>query len=155
MTSTYVALDSRAGTRPIREALRHLRTRFGEVAVSPTYRIRQATGEPTETLHLVVAANSILPLSALLRELKNIGEVVNQQTAPPALDVTLLLLGSAVLKDGPYELPHPALPRRREWLIALAEVEPGLHHPALGERFSDMADSLGRSGVLPYDYPIT
>lgn len=151
MAQAYIALDSDAGARPIREALRHLRTRFGELAVSPSYRRKQ----DVETVHLVARCDSILPLSELLRELGGIASAINRDTAPPPLDLSLLLLGSAVLRDGPYLLPHPELNRRAEWLVGLSTLDPGLQHPALGTSFGELADSCGRAGILPFDYPIT
>jgi len=58
------------------------------------------------------------------------------------VDLDLLLYGSRIIAESHLQVPHPRMHLRRFVLIPLAELDPGLVHPGLGTRVSDLLAHL-------------
>lgn len=151
MSEAFVAVGSNSpgnATAKIRDGLRHLRTRYGELTISPAYESADENGGEARFVNLAVSFNTILPAGQLLRELRNIERIcgryrsVQPETVVP-LDLDLLLLGNAVVDDGPVKIPHPELARSAHMLRPLVDLAPGMTHPGLGLTFQDLWDKLG------------
>ncbi|MEP7354624.1 MAG: 2-amino-4-hydroxy-6-hydroxymethyldihydropteridine diphosphokinase [Acidobacteriota bacterium] len=58
------------------------------------------------------------------------GRIRTAPKGPRVIDVDILLYGNAIVNLPGLEIPHPGIPLRRFVLEPLAELAPGLHHPA-------------------------
>ncbi|MGH7351466.1 MAG: 2-amino-4-hydroxy-6-hydroxymethyldihydropteridine diphosphokinase [Candidatus Methylomirabilales bacterium] len=58
------------------------------------------------------------------------------------VDLDLLLYGSRIIAEPHLQVPHPRMHLRRFVLIPLTELDPGLVHPGLGTRVSDLLAHL-------------
>ena len=63
----------------------------------------------------------------------NQGRLRPYQNAPRSLDLDLLLYGDLVLNDVRLKLPHPRMHQPAFVMVPLAELEPELYLPGLGE----------------------
>ena len=71
----------------------------------------------------------------MLREIERSGgrDRNRASAATPGLDLDLLLFGELVDPDGPARVPREDIVRCAYVLGPLAELEPALRHPVLGE----------------------
>ncbi len=60
------------------------------------------------------------------------------------VDLDLLLYGSRIIAEPHLQVPHPRMHLRRFVLVPLAELDPGLVHPGLGTRVSDLLAHLSQ-----------
>ena len=58
------------------------------------------------------------------------------------LDLDVLLYDSRVVEQPDLRIPHPRLHERRFVLQPLAEIDPGLVHPAIGRSMADLLGDL-------------
>ncbi|MDP6352190.1 MAG: 2-amino-4-hydroxy-6-hydroxymethyldihydropteridine diphosphokinase, partial [Alphaproteobacteria bacterium] len=120
-------------------------------AITPTIRSRWYLSAPVPPsdqpwfINGVIAADSVLPATALLEALHGIERRFGRfRTAPGAariLDLDLLAHGRAVVdadRAGGLVLPHPRLHRRAFVLRPLAEVAPDWRHPRTGRSPTDL-----------------
>ncbi len=82
------------------------------------------------------------------------GRVPTVRNGPRSLDIDILLFGvgqpptgGVVLRTPNLVVPHPRLHERGFVLIPLAEIEPLLVHPVLGQPVGDLAADIGSAGV--------
>jgi 2-amino-4-hydroxy-6-hydroxymethyldihydropteridine diphosphokinase len=74
---------------------------------------------------------------------RSVGRAVDGvRHGPRAIDVDLLLLGSAVYRSDRLSLPHPEVSARRFVMVPLLELDPSLTLPG-GERVSELLAALG------------
>jgi len=84
---------------------------------------------------------------ALLGELRALERAAGRpdaraRNAPRALDLDLLLFGSAIVRTAELTVPHPGLTRRRFVLAPLAELAPALVPPGETRSVAAMLHSL-------------
>jgi 2-amino-4-hydroxy-6-hydroxymethyldihydropteridine diphosphokinase len=60
------------------------------------------------------------------------------------VDLDLLLYGSHIIREPHLQVPHPRMHLRRFVLVPLADLDPGLVHPGLGIRVSDLLTHLSQ-----------
>ncbi len=161
MSEAYVAVGSNQNApASIRLALQHLRTRYGELRISPAYESADTTGGAAPYVNLVVSFETILPAGQLLSELRDIERIGGRDRSAPAancpLDLDLLLVGNAVVEDGPLKLPHPELARRPYMLRPLMDLAGTMTHPSLGLTFEDLWAKLGgqHQSLHRFPYPL-
>ncbi len=66
---------------------------------------------------------------------------------PRTLDIDILLYGGLVIDSPDLVVPHPGMLERAFVLVPLAELEPGLRHPATGILFSSSLQAVGGQGI--------
>jgi len=85
-------------------------------------------------LNCVVKADTELPALALLRALRGIESKMGSKKliakGPRLIDIDILLYGQQKIDTPELQVPHPRMTQRRFVLVPLAEIAPGLRHPA-------------------------
>ena len=109
-------------------------------------------------LNAVASGGTDLSPDQLLTFVKRIendaGREPNLRNRPRVLDIDLLLFGvgpmpagSVIMRTPRLTIPHPRLHQRGFVLVPLAEIEPLLNHPILGQTIRDLASERGDEGV--------
>lgn len=145
MTCAYVGIGTNVDrARQVRHALDALRARFGAVRTSRVYEsAAEGASAAPAYYNLVVAFETDLapgPLVDVLREIERTGgrDRSGAGTATPGLDLDLLMLGDLVDPQGPGRVPREDIVRHAFVLGPLAELEPALRHPVLGETMATL-----------------
>jgi len=66
---------------------------------------------------------------------------------PRTLDIDILLYGDEILELPGLSVPHPGMRERAFVLVPLAEIAPGLRHPADGLTFASFIESVSGQGI--------
>ncbi len=138
MTRVYVGIGTNVDrARQVRHALDALRARFGPVRTSRVYESAAEGACAAPAYYNLVATfdTDLAPgaLVGVLREIERSGGRDRSAGATPGLDLDLLLFGDLVDPDGPGRVPREDIVRHAFVLGPLAELEPALRHPVLGE----------------------
>jgi 2-amino-4-hydroxy-6-hydroxymethyldihydropteridine diphosphokinase len=149
--TAYLGLGSNLGDRAdhLHEALRRLGQTAGEVTQVSAFYETEPREVVTQPWFLNAAAELRTSLSphALLATLLEIetamGRVRLHDKGPRLIDLDILLYGDVILHEPGLTLPHPALAMRRFALAPLAEIAPGVLHPALQRSVRDLLQALG------------
>lgn len=132
-----------------------MRARFGELRLSPVYESEAQgfDGDPFYNLVLSLRCRETPP--QLVAVTKQIEAAHGRQPgavkfAPRTLDLDLLLHGDRVVESPDLRLPHPDILRYAFVLRPLAELAPGLLHPALGQTMTALWQTFdGPDALLP------
>src|ERR1700720_360578 len=85
-------------------------------------------------LNCAVEAATELPAAAVLQELRGIESKMGSKKliakGPRLIDIDILLYGQQKIDTPELQVPHPRMTQRRFVLVPLAEIAPGLRHPA-------------------------
>ena len=144
--SIYVALGSNLGDRAaMLKAAEAAIARLPGVKVLRSSKVHPSpallppgdvTPQP-DYLNSVLELSSELSAPELLAALKKIERALGRDPgarwAPRLIDLDLLLYGDVVLDEPGIALPHPGMVNRRFVLVPLAELNPDLKHPVLGQ----------------------
>jgi len=148
----YVAVGSNLGDRrgTIEQALAALE-RIADVRIEKISRIRQTApvGGPAgqgDYLNLVLEIRTglaALPLLDVLQSIETMfGRVRTERWGPRSLDLDLLLYDDAVIRTERLIVPHPRMHERRFVLEPLCDIAPGVVHPSLGLKASELLERL-------------
>ena len=85
-------------------------------------------------LNCVVEGETELPAFELLRRLRGIESRLGSKKliakGPRLIDIDILVYGQETIDTPELQVPHPRMTLRRFVLVPLAEIAPGLRHPA-------------------------
>lgn len=144
MPEAWVAAGSNIRPRAhLRRALALLRAQFPGLRVSRAYANRAVGFAGDDFINLVAAFPAQLPLPGLLARLKAVERAVGREPGevkwgPRVLDLDLILYGDLAGEFDGVRLPHPDLATRAWVLGPLAELAPGLRHPASGATMAEL-----------------
>lgn len=143
---TYLSLGSNIGDRErnLHAAIERLGAPGLRVLrVSPTYETEPVDNTDQRWfLNLVVEAETTLfPLQLLARAQKVervLGRVRTVPKGPRTIDIDILLYGTAVMRSGKLEIPHPRMAERRFVLVPLHDLAQDLRHPVSRKTMAEM-----------------
>ncbi|NUS61981.1 MAG: 2-amino-4-hydroxy-6-hydroxymethyldihydropteridine diphosphokinase [Lysobacter sp.] len=137
-SKAYLSLGSNVEPeRHLRAALEALRARFGDVVVSPVYRVPAVGFDGPDFLNAAAIVESDLDPFALVEWLHDL-ERANGRVRGPVkfndrtLDIDLVYFGDVVLDERGLRLPRDEL-KHAFVLRPLAEIAPGFVDPVRGE----------------------
>ncbi len=91
-------------------------------------------------------------MHALLEIERSLGRHRVIPRGPRVIDIDILLFGSIIVRTPELEIPHPRMTERRFVLVPLAEIAPGLQHPARKKTIAELlAGTPDRSHVRIYE----
>ena len=138
MATVYLGLGS--NVRPemnLRLAIRELRKRYGELAISTVYRCAPVGFEAEDFLNLVVCLQSEDSPLAICDEIELIHNLSGRVRSSNkwesrTLDIDLLLYNGLVQDKRPVRVPRDDILKYSFVLRPLAELAPDLEHPVTG-----------------------
>jgi 2-amino-4-hydroxy-6-hydroxymethyldihydropteridine diphosphokinase len=148
VTRAYVGLGANLGPREdtLRQAVELLSRADGvDVVAVSELRETEPVGvvEQPAFLNGAVAVETTLPprelLDLLLRIEQALGRIREERWGPRVLDLDLLVYGDVVLDEPGLHVPHPRLQERRFALEPLAELDPALEIPGVGNVLAALA----------------
>ncbi len=103
-------------------------------------------------LNCVVEVQAEIPAPVLLNKLREIEAQMGSKKlvpkGPRLMDMDILLYGDETIDTPELQVPHPRMHLRRFVLVPLAEIAPGLKHPAWHENVAGLlARTLDSSSV--------
>ena len=153
MNRVYLSLGSNIeAERNLRAALAELRTRFGEILVSPVYRYPAVGFAGPDFLNLAVGLDTDLEPQALNDWLHAMEDRHGRRRDVPrfssrTLDVDIVLFGDRVLNGpGNLQVPRPEL-LQSFVLQPLAAIATDVVHPELQRTLGDLWNSGAAAGV--------
>lgn len=148
-TTVYLSLGSNVGDRKkhLHDAIARLQPCGRVLAVSSFYETEPVdfTRQAWFLNCAVAMATTLTPeqlMSDLLAIEKTMGRERTHHKGPRTIDIDILLFGDAILNTSRLTVPHPAMHRRRFVLDPLAEIAPGVRHPALNMSVRELLSQL-------------
>ena len=149
MATIYLGLGSNVEPElHLQQAVDELRTRFGDVELSPVYRSAAVGFEGEDFLNLVAGLESGLPAADIQAQIEDIHDLIGRQRGsdkfgPRSIDIDLLLYDDLVIDEPGLKIPRKDVLEYSFVLGPLADLAPDLLHPvtgrAIGEHWREAA----------------
>ncbi len=159
-TPCFIGLGSNLGDRSanLARARREIDRTAGKIrAESSIYETAPwgvAPGQPDYLNQVVMVETERSPravLDLLHRTERSLGRVRETPGEPRLIDLDLLLYGDRTIDEPGLTVPHPRMTERAFVLAPLAEIAPGLDHPATGKTIRQLLCGVDRSGVSVWE----
>lgn len=147
MVEVFLGLGSNIDAeRNLKLAIAELRSRFGELTVSPVYQSMALGFDGDDFLNLVVGLQTDLSPEDLLTFIDTVHALAGRIRGPDRyisrpLDIDLLLYGDLVDKEPPLRLPRRDVLEHSFVLRPLSEIAPDFIHPetqrSIGEHWRE------------------
>jgi 2-amino-4-hydroxy-6-hydroxymethyldihydropteridine diphosphokinase len=143
VAAVYLGIGSNVDAeKNLRLAVRELRRRFGELALSETYRNAPVGFEGAEFLNLVAGLETDSSPAHILTHIEAIHRLVGRQRGDARfssrpLDIDLLLYDDLILNEAPIRLPRADVLKYSFVLRPIAEIAPDLVHPETGRTMAE------------------
>ena len=143
MAHIYLGIGSNIDPeKNLRLGVHELRSRFGELAISSTYRSAAVGFDGPDFLNLVVSLESNESPGCIHEHIEAIHKLAGRQTGAARyssrpLDIDLLLYDDLVMDAPPVKLPRADILKYSFVLRPLAEIAPDLTHPETGRSLLD------------------
>ncbi|MXV15385.1 2-amino-4-hydroxy-6-hydroxymethyldihydropteridine diphosphokinase [Hufsiella ginkgonis] len=139
MELVYLLLGSNLGNREsyLQQARLHIAHKIGEIATESSLYSTESWGktDQPEFINQVIVVNSALSAEEVLREVLHIEQLLGRERSQKwdsrTIDIDILFYGAEIIDTPDLVIPHPQLHLRNFTLVPLAELSPGLVHPAL------------------------
>jgi len=157
LVTAYLCLGSNMGDRQdnLKKGLEYLSQRLRLIRKSSIYETEPVDNpQQPHFLNMVCQVKTMLKAEDLLVLLKAIerkqGRLPGRRNAPRPIDIDILLYGDEVVNTPNLTIPHPRLEQRAFVLVPLAEIAPGLMHPAAKKTVKELLKELekGVQGVM-------
>jgi 2-amino-4-hydroxy-6-hydroxymethyldihydropteridine diphosphokinase len=153
--TVYLSLGSNLGDRAanLNAAINRLRS-LGEVLqVSSLYETEpvEFTAQPwflNCAVELDTENTAQQLIESILEVERQMGRTRTQKKGPRSIDIDILLFGNSTVDTKGLSIPHPGLQERRFVLEPLAEIAPGVRHPALKKTIQELSDALPPGQVV-------
>jgi len=138
MATVYLGLGSNESPQAnLRLAIRELQNRYGELAVSATYRSAAVGFDGADFLNLALRLQCEDSPLAICDEIERIHDLAGRvrgagKWQSRSLDIDLLLYDDLVLDERPVRVPRDDILRHSFVLRPLAELAPEHVHPVTG-----------------------
>ena len=148
-----LGLGSNLGNRLgyLREAVRKLQQHAQITAISALYETAPLGPEQPDYLNAALRLRAALePLAMLELQLsieRGAGRERVERWGPRTLDLDLLFIAGRTVDRPGLTVPHRELTRRAFALLPLLDVMPDASDPVSGQRYSELASALDRTGV--------
>jgi 2-amino-4-hydroxy-6-hydroxymethyldihydropteridine diphosphokinase len=138
MAKVYLGLGSNQSAETnLPLAIRELRDRYGELAISKVYRSTAVGFDGNDFLNLVIAMESDKSALTICNEIESIHNLAGRvrgdhkwESRP--LDIDLLLYNDLIRDERPVRVPRDDILQYSFVLRPLAELAPELRHPVTG-----------------------
>jgi 2-amino-4-hydroxy-6-hydroxymethyldihydropteridine diphosphokinase len=155
MKTAYLGLGTNLGEREANLAEARARLACDRLTVTRVSSIwetepREMTGQPWFLNQVVEIETSLFPRQLFQRAKRierEMGRKPSRPKGPRLIDIDILLYGNAIVTARELEIPHPRLAERRFVLEPLAELAPGLRHPAGGQPIKDLLKAVAGQGM--------
>ncbi len=143
MAAVFLGLGSNVEAEDnLRLGVRELRSRFGDLVLSDTYKNAAVGFEGADFLNLVVGLESDQSPSAIHAQIEAIHDMAGRQRGEPRfssrpLDIDLLLCGDLIVDESPVRLPRSDILKYSFVLRPMSEIAPDLIHPVTGRSLAD------------------
>ena len=150
MIIAYLLLGSNLGDRKkyLSDALGLIELRLGKISACSSLYSTASWGKQDQPdfLNQVIALETRLSPEALLDGILTIeielGRERNERWGSRKIDVDILFFGKEIVAQHELKIPHPFLHERRFCLEPLCEIAPGLIHPIIGRKMSELLTEL-------------
>lgn len=143
MAKVYLGLGSNVdAARNLRLGVNELRSRYGELEISPVYRSRAVGFDGDDFLNLVIALDTDATPADIHDEIERIHTLAGRERgeeryASRTLDIDLLLHGNLVCAGPPLRLPRRDVLEYAFVLRPLSDLAPELLHPETGQSIGE------------------
>lgn len=149
MSTAYLSLGSNIEPRKNFDlALKSIRQRFGDIAVSPVYRSRASGFQGPDFLNAAVRATVDISPDALKLWLQDLEGCLGRDRTVPrfsdrTMDIDIVLYDDLIqYAGGDLIIPHPQLVSQQFVLKPMADLAPGLSHPVLKSTLLELWNEL-------------